>query len=491
MEVVAMPPSGLNVVCILADDLGWRDLGCYGSSFYETPHLDRLAHEGARFVDAYASCPVCSPTRASVMTGMYPARVGITDWIDSWGGIHPARGRLIDAEYVDHLPPEFPTVAEVLGDGGYATWHVGKWHLGGAEQDALPTDRGFDLNIGGCDWGAPSGAGGYFPPWELPTLDAKPQHDRHYLPDRLGAAAASLIDEHDHGEPFFLNYDPYLVHTPLQAPDEAVERYRSKRRALGLDHVTEFERGDRFPTEHKKDDHITRRLVQADPTYAAMVEALDRNVGRVIDALERNGLWNETVIIFSSDNGGLSTAEGSPTTNRPLRDGKGWMQEGGNRVPLLVRWPGVTDTSTSHTIVDTPVISPDVYPTILDAAGRAPPSQHTIDGLSLRPTLVDRERGLERDAIFWHYPHYGNQGGTPAGAVRTDSWKLIEFFEDDHVELYDLSSDVSEAEDRANEHPDRVASMRDRLHAWQNDVGAQFPSENPEFEEWPERAGPG
>jgi arylsulfatase A-like enzyme len=477
-----------NVVCILADDLGWRDVGAYGSSFYETPHLDALALEGTRFTDAYASAPVCSPTRASVMTGQYPARVGVTDWIDFWGAIHPARGKLIDAPYEGHLPHGTTTLAAALSEAGYATWHVGKWHLGGADEDSLPGDHGFDVNVGGCEWGAPDE--GYFGPWGIPTLEEGPADDGRYLPDRLAAEAVDLIERHvdaDGDDPFYLNLDPYLVHTPLEAPEGDVERYERKRAALGLDDCEEVAVGDRFPTEHKRDGRIRRRLVQSHPTYAAMVEALDRTVGRVLDALDRTGATEDTVVVFSSDNGGLATAEGSPTTNRPLREGKGWMAEGGNRVPLVVRWPGVTDAPDAPDVCGTPVTSPDLYPTVLTAAGASPPDDQAVDGVDLRP-LLDGD-GIDRDAVFWHYPHYGNQGGTPAGAVRAGDWKLIEFFEDDHAELYDLSADVREARDLAPYRPETVADLRGRLREWREDVGARLPESNPDYDPWPDRAG--
>lgn len=478
-----------NVICITADDLGWRDLGCYGSPFYETPNLDQLAREGTRFTDAYAASPVCSPTRASVMTGNYPARVGVTDWIDFWGETHPARGKLVDAEYSDHLPHEQTTLAAALGDAGYDTCHVGKWHLGGVDQESSPEDHGFDVNVGGCEWGKPSGEGGYFRPWEIPTIDESNAEADAYLPDRLADEAVTLIEEStDDDAPLFLNYNPYLVHTPLQAPDRLVERYERKRAALGLDDIAEFELGGRFPAEHKQDRRIKRRLVQSDPVYAAMVEVLDRSVGRVLDALERTGQAANTLVVFTSDNGGLATAEGSPTTNRPLSEGKGWMQEGGNRVPLIVRWPGVTDTEDTPAVVETPVISPDIYPTALDAAGVETPDGQAIDGESLRSLFAGAD--LDREAVFWHYPHYGNQGGTPAAAVRAGDWKLIEFFETDHVELYHLADDVREEQDLSDHRPDTVADLQTRLREWQDEVGARFPAEDPSFESWPDRAGP-
>jgi arylsulfatase A-like enzyme len=477
-----MPQDRPNVVCIVADDLGWRDIGCYGSPFYETPNLDRLAREGTRFTDAYAACPVCSPTRASLMTGNYPARVGVTDYIDWGGNHHPARGKLIDADYVNHLPHDETSLATALSGDGYETAHVGKWHLGGAEQDSLPTDRGFDRNVGGCEWGLPMG--GYFDPDAIPTLD---RDGDGYLPDRLGRAAADIVKDHADDAPLFLNYNPYLVHTPIEAPDGAVDRYRAKREALGLDDVEEFEVGGRFPAEHKQDGRIKRRLVQSDPTYAAMIEALDRNVGRVLDALERTGQADDTVVIFTSDNGGLATAEWAPTTNRPLAEGKGWMVEGGNRVPMIVRWPGVTDTDDAPDMIGTPVTSPDVFPTALDAADAPAPDGQAIDGESLRPLLSGGD--LSREAVFWHYPHYGNQGGTPSAAVRTEDWKLIEFFEDDHAELYHLAEDVREAHDLSEHRPERTAALRERLHEWQDAVGARFPEANPDFEPWDDRSG--
>ncbi|MFB6227720.1 MAG: sulfatase [Halobacteriales archaeon] len=483
-----MPSSPPNVVCILADDLGWRDPGCYGSPFYETPALDHLAREGTRFTDAYASCPVCSPTRASVMSGQYPARIGITDFIAMNEDAHPRQGKLIDAPNDQHLPHSGTSLAEALGERGYATYHVGKWHLGGAAEDSLPTDHGFDENVAGCEWGMPMN--GYFGPWGIPTLEEGPDDEGRYLPDRLAEEAVSLIEESvGSEEPFFLNYDPYLVHTPIQAPDEAVERYERKRASRGLDDLTEFELGDRFPYEDGKNGRIRRRLVQSDPTYAAMVEALDRAVGRVLDALERTGLAEETVVAFTSDNGGLATVGRSPTTNRPLAEGKGWMNEGGNRVPFIVRWPGVTDDPDAPDLIETPVTSPDVYPTLLDAAG-VPLPEEPIDGESLRPVLADPDGGLDRDAIFWHYPHYGNQGCTPAAAVRQGDWKLIEFFETGHTELYHLGEDLSEEHDLRKHRPETATRLRERLAAWQDDVGASFPAENPEFEPWPDRATP-
>ncbi|WP_264556851.1 sulfatase [Halocatena marina] len=476
-----MPRDQPNVLCIIADDLGWRDIGSYGSSFYETPNIDAFSRDGIQFTDAYASAPVCSPTRASVMSGKYPACVSITNWIAG-----EERGKLLPPEYHHRLPDEETTLAEAFADAGYGTVHVGKWHLGGEERNSNPEDHGFDVNVGGCGWGSPSN--GYFGPWGIPTLDEGPEDEGRYLPDRLGEEAAGIVEDRaDSEEPFFLQYNPYLVHTPLQAPEETVENYERKRQRLGLDKVQEVEVDGRFPAEHKKDGRIKRRLVQSHPTYAAMVEALDRNVGRVLAALERSGQAENTVVVFTSDNGGLATAEGSPTTNRPLREGKGWMLEGGNRVPFVVRWPGVTDQPGAPDLCETPVTTPDIYPTLLGAAGVDSPGDQTLDGVDLRP-LFDGKT-LDREAIFWHYPHYGNQGGTPASAVRAGDWKLVEFFEDDHVELYHLGEDVREQRNLADHRSEKVDELRRRLREWRDDVDASLPTENPEYETWTDRAG--
>jgi arylsulfatase A-like enzyme len=461
-----------NIIFILIDDLGWRDLGCYGSTFYETPHLDQLAAEGMRFTDAYAACPVCSPTRASILTGKYPATLGITDWIDWAGWIHPARGKLIDVPYLKALPPSETTIASVLGDAGYATWHVGKWHLGG--EGRYPEDHGFAVNIGGCHFGAPHN--GYFSPYDIPNLANGPQGE--YLTDRLTEEAIRLIETRDPNQPFFLNFWHYAVHTPIQAKAADIEKYVAKAKALGLDQQPTFAEGDFFPTEHKAHLRVTRRLLQSDPVYAAMIENLDWNIGRLLQALDAAGIADNTVVIFTSDNGGLATAEGSPTCNAPLAEGKGWMYEGGTREPLLVRWPGAVEPGSS---CSTPVTSPDFFPTLLALAGLAESTPDTVEGVNLQP-LLSGGTALAREAIFWHYPHYGNQGGTPGSSIRLGDYKLIEFFENGRLELYNLAADPGETHNLATTETAIAEHLHQRLVAWRAAVEAQLPLPNPAYQ---------
>jgi arylsulfatase A-like enzyme len=456
-----------NFVFILIDDLGWRDLSCYGSTFYQTPNLDRLAAGGVRFTDAYASCPVCSPSRASALTGRYPARVGVTDYI---GG--ESRGRLISAPYTRQLPLEEFSLARALKRGGYRTWHVGKWHLGG--QPYWPDRHGFDVNIGGCHWGHPKG--GYFSPWENPTLPSGP--DGEYLTDRLTDEAIRLVREGG-DQPFFLNMWYYSVHTPIQAKKEHIARFRKKAEDTGLAEIEAFAQGENFPCEHKRDRHVVRRLLQSDPVYAAMIWSLDENIGRLLAAIEEAGRAEDTVVVFTSDNGGLATAEGSPTCNAPLSEGKGWMYEGGTREPLIVNWPGGARPGGTCSV---PVTTPDFYPTMLELAGLdATPEQH-CDGVSLVPLLEDPAGStLDREAIYWHYPHYGNQGGSPGCSLRAGDHKLIEFFEDDRLELYNLREDVGEDRDLAEEKPELARDLHEMLVSWRESVSAKLPAPNPDW----------
>jgi arylsulfatase A-like enzyme len=451
-----------NIVFFLADDLGQRDLGVYGSTFYETPHLDRLAAEGARFTDAYAACPVCSPTRASIITGQWPQRTGVTDYIGAaqtpqeW----KRNTKSLPAPYTDRLALDAPTVAKSLKAAGYATFFAGKWHLG--PEGWWPENQGFDINMGGHDRGGPYGGKRYFSPYGNPRLSDGPEGE--HLPDRLATEAVKFMGAR-RDRPFLIYFPFYSVHTPLMAREDLRRKYEEKRQRLGL--------SAQWGREHERDV----RLVQEHAVYAGMVEAMDLAVGKVLAALDELGLRENTLVIFTSDNGGLSTSEGWPTSNLPLRGGKGWIYEGGIREPLIVRWPGVTRPGS---IITTPVSSPDFFPTFLEAAGARPAPGQVLDGRSLVPLL--RGGALPERALFWHYPHYGNQGGAPAAAIRRGDWKLIEWQEDGRLELFNLADDLGEQRDLAPREPARAARLKDELHAWQTQVGAKFPIPNSQYD---------
>jgi len=448
------------VLFILADDLGYMDIGAYNpGTFYETPHVDSLAESGLMFTDGYAANPVCSPTRASIMTGRYPSRENHTDWF--CGG---RTERFDHAEYDCSLAPSQETLGEAFQDAGYDTYFAGKWHLG-PDPKHWPGPQGFDVNKGGFSCGSPSCAGGgYFSPYGNPRLADGPEGE--YLPFRLAEETEAFM-EAEREEPFFAFLSFYEVHNPKQAPDSLIEKYRRKRERLGLDQVDEFEGIEQvWPEEPTR----RARVVQGHPVYAAMVEAMDRAIGRVLGALRESGLSEETIVVFTSDNGGLSTSEGHNTSNRPLRGGKGWLYEGGIREPWIIRWPGVT---TGRDSTDVPVISTDFYPTLLEMAGLPlRPEQHA-DGTSLVPVLRG-DSSLGREALFWHYPHYSNQGGFPGGAVRMGPWKLIEDYEDGKVRLFNLERDLGERNNVAGQYPERIRRMRDRLHGWYDEVDARF-----------------
>ena len=455
----ARPP---NIVFFLVDDLGAHDLGFTGSTFYETPHLNRLAAESARFTRAYAACPVCSPTRASLLTGRYPQRTGITDYI---GAPQPAgwmrNTRLLPAPYKTELALEEVTLAEALKGAGYATFFAGKWHLG--TEPFYPEKQGFDVNKGGCEKGGPYGGDKYFSPYGNPRLDDGPPGE--HLPDRLATETNRFLEAHRR-EPFLAYFSFYDVHTPLMARHDLQAKYEEKRKRLGLT--------AKWGREGERDV----RLVQEHAVYAGMVEAMDQAVGKVLKKLDDLGLRENTIVVFTSDNGGLSTSEGWPTSNAPLRAGKGWLYEGGIREPLLVRWPGVT---TAGQQIDTPVSSPDFFPTVLEAAGARAPEGVRLDGRSLVPLLRGSGKLPER-LLFWHYPHYGNQGGAPGAAVIRGKWKLISWDEGPTVELYDLATDAEEQHDLSREQPDRVRELLAELKAWQQDVGAKPATPNPRYD---------
>lgn len=463
-----------NFLFIFMDDMGWRDLACTGSTFYETPQIDKMCRQGMVFANAYASCPVCSPSRASYLTGKYPARLGVTDWIDNEGDTHPLRGKLIDAPYIKHLPEGEYTLAQALKDAGYATWHVGKWHLGTREY--YPLRFGFEENIGGCAWGHPHD--GYFSPYGIETLEEGPEGE--YLTDRITDEAIGLLKrrkETQDERPFFLSLCHYAVHEPIQVKEEDRLRFEKKAREQGLDKETALVEGELLHTEDKKGKRVVRRVIQSDPDYAGMIWNLDQNIGRLLEALEECGEAENTVVVFTSDNGGLSTNEGSPTCNLPAIEGKGWVYEGGTRVPLIVRYPGHVKAGSR---CDVPVTTPDFYPTFLEMAGVPLKNPLEIDGKSMVPLLAGES--IPERPIFWHYPHYGNQGGTPGSSMVLGRYKYIEFYEDEHEELYDLKVDFGESNNLAEVLPDIAAKMRLMLHGWQREIGAAFPEKNEAYE---------
>lgn len=434
-----------NVILFVIDDLGRNDLGCYGSTFFRTPHIDQLAKDGVRFTNAYTACPVCSPTRASIMTGKYPARLHLTDWLPG----RPDRPdqMLLRPVIPQQLALEEVTLAEVLKEAGYVTAHVGKWHLGGKGFE--PEKQGFDINVAGDHTGTPLS---YFAPFRnkdrfMPGLEDAPVGE--YLTDRLTTEAEKII-ERNRDRPFFLYLAHYAVHTPLRAKPELIEKYKNNRPAG----------------------------TQNNPIYAAMIESMDESIGRIRKKLAELKLTEKTIVIFTSDNGGLCTAEGAntpATTNAPLREGKGHLYEGGIRAPLLVLWPGQTRAgSTDSTVVS----SIDLFSTLIEMCGAKTPAPP--DGLSFASALQGKGT-VERDAIYWHYPHYANQGSRPGGAIRAGDWKLIEFFEDGRKELFNLREDERESRNRAAEKPEIVKDLAGRLARWRQSVKAQMPTPNPKY----------
>jgi len=460
-------PSGLraaakkqptNIVFLLVDDLGYMDIGANNpKTFYETPHIDRLAATGMRFTNGYAANPVCSPTRYSIMTGKHPSRVDATNYFSG-----KRSGRFNPAPLHDAMPLAEVTIAEALKARGYATFFAGKWHLGPTEE-FWPERQGFDINKGGHKHGGPWGGRKYFSPYANPRLKNGPPGE--HLPDRLANETVAFI-EANKDKPFLAYLAFYSVHTPLMAPKPLVEKYKAKARKLGLEGKTAFAGEEQVWGKRPR----KVRTLQAHAVYGAMIESMDAAVGKVLGKLDDLGIADNTAVFLMSDNGGLSTSEGSPTSNLPLRGGKGWLYEGGIREPFLIRWPGVTK---GGSVCHVPVVSMDFYPTILDVVGApSKPRQH-LDGLSLA-RLLRGGTHLKRDALYWHYPHYSNQGGIPGGAIRMGDWKLIERFEDGRAHLYNLRDDIGERTDLAARHADRVDAMREKLHAWYKEVDAKF-----------------
>jgi arylsulfatase A-like enzyme len=455
-EAAGAKKKPLNFIIILIDDMGWTDLGCFGSKYFETPQIDRFAAGAMKFTNGYAACCVCSPTRAAIMTGRYPARVGITDWIRArfQGGRGSADGpklpeyeapaagkKVICPRNPFWLELEEVTIAEALKPAGYTSCHVGKWHLG---PDAFyPTAQGFDYNFGGCDFGQPPS---YFDPYTTPKLpggipNLPPRKEGEYLTDRETDEAIGFIRKHK-DKPFFLYMAHYAVHMPLMSKPDLKAKYEAK-----------------------------TKTNQKNPTYAGMVQSVDDSTGKILAALDDLHLAEDTVVIFTSDNGGLL----GPTDNAPLRAGKGWPYEGGIRVPLIVRWPGMTKPGSTS---DVPVTSVDYFPTICRAAGVELPAGRTIDGVDIRPVL-DGTGKLAREAIYWHFPHY--RGTEPHSIVRAGDWKLIKRYDGRQFELFNLADDLSETTDLSDKMPEKVKELDAMLAAWLKDTGAKLPKSNPAY----------
>jgi arylsulfatase A-like enzyme len=448
-------PPPPNFVFILVDDLGWKDLSCYGSDFYETPNIDKLASNGVLFTDAYAACPVCSPTRAAIMTGKHPVRLNITDWIP---GDDPKNRKLTGPKDQHELALEETTIAEALSGQGYKAFFAGKWHLG--DTGYLPEDQGFEINIGGHHRGSPPG--GYYVPYNNPKITDGPEGE--YLSDRLTDESITFIRNHTQ-TPFLVYLSFYNVHTPIQANHEHVMHYEHKLEAMGSPQQEKLPEHEAFTTQN-----------QANAAYASMIHAVDANIGKLLEVLEQEGLDDKTVIFFTSDNGGLSTIQHpdwtAPTSILPLRAGKGWCYEGGIRVPLIINGPGIKP-AISHT----PVISMDFFPTIMEMTGSSESIDETIDGISLCNILNGKESTL-RNHLYWHYPHYHGSGWTPGAAIRSGNYKLISFYDLETTELYDLENDPGETLNLADSLPSIVSEMKSKLRKMQKEDGALFPAKN-------------
>ena len=446
-----------NFVFFLVDDMGMMDLGTYGSTFHETPNIDQLAKTGMKFNYGYAACPVCSPTRASIMTGRHPVRVDITDWIP--GSSNNKKNKLLHPEDRDNLALKEVTIAEELKSHGYQTFFAGKWHLG--NEGHWPTDQGFDINIGGHHRGSPPG--GYYSPWNNPVLKSKKKDE--YLTERLTEESTRFLEKRDADKPFLLYLSYYNIHTPIQAYKKHIDHYQKK--------------AEKFSgTTPTKQEHSGQtRIRQDNPALASMVSAVDDSVGTLLAKLDELGLSDDTVVIFFSDNGGLSTKpKMGPGSNSPLRAGKGWLYEGGIREPTIIRAPGVTQAGS---VSNQPIVSMDFFPTMLELAGLPLKPKLHADGRSIVPELKGK-KGKGR-ALYWHYPHYHGSTWRPGASIRDGDWKLIKFYDYEKVELYNLKEDPSESNDLAKQNSKIAKDLEYKLVAWQKRMNAKLPMPNPDY----------
>lgn len=447
-----------NLILINVDDLGWKDLGCYGSDVYETPNIDKLARNGLKFTNAYSACAVCSPTRAAIMTGRYPARLGVTDWIrarfqggkipkdkkNPSGWVGSKNKKVLCPQNALWMELEEVTIAEKLKEYGYATCHIGKWHLGA--DDWYPEKQGFDENYGGCDYGQPPS---YFDPFKNKRLDGiyglPGKKQGQYLTDRECDEAVMFIKK-NRQKKFFLNFANYAVHTPIQAKPSLLDKYKIKIQSLDT--------------------------MQKNAAYASMVESVDQAVGRIITILKEEGIFERTLIIFTSDNGGLLGV----TNNAPLRSGKGFPYEGGIRVPLIIFWP---DFINGGKVIDTPVSSIDFFPTLCSAAGIKNSTDEVVDGLNLLP-LIKGENNVKRQSLFWHFPHYRGKIN-PYSIIRNGDWKLIKRYDGKPFELFNLKNDLSEKNDLSQDMPEKVKELNEEIMIWLLKTNAKVPRANPDY----------
>tara|TARA_R110000850_G_scaffold121939_2_gene239832 strand:+ start:301 stop:2115 length:1815 start_codon:yes stop_codon:yes gene_type:complete len=447
LPLAAAEESRPNFVFFLVDDLGWGDIGAYGSTFHETPNLDRLASEGMLFTNGYSACTVCSPSRAAILTGRYPGRLHLTDWI---AGHKKPNPMLQIPDWNMRMNHELTTLPEAFQEAGYRTQFTGKWHLMpiGADDFAqhYPESHGFDINIAGREWGQPKGPGKYFSPFGMPNLDDGEEGD--FLTDRLTDEAVNFIADNKE-DPFLLYFSYYTVHGPIMAKPELVEKYTNKAKTF----------------ENTRNEKVNA-------PYAGMIESLDDSVGRVLEQLEESGIAENTVIIFTADNGGTSEQ-----SSGGLREAKGFSHEGGTREPIIVKWPGKVEPGTT---CDVPVIGTDFYPTMLAMADLPAKPEAHLDGLDITPLLTGESDTLDRDTLYWHYPHYHKT--KPYGAIRQGNFKLIEFFETGDLELYDLKNDPAETTNLAASQPEKAQKLLSNLNAWRKSVGAQMMAPHPEYD---------
>ncbi|GAB5553812.1 MAG: sulfatase [Saprospiraceae bacterium] len=453
-ETAKKPP---NILFILADDLGAHDLGFSGSTYYETPHIDRIANEGFIFTQGYAASRVCSPSRASLMTGKFTARHKITDWIGAYSGTEWRKANrhdiLLPAAYTHSLPKEDISMAEAMQTAGYQTFFAGKWHLG--NEGDHPEDHGFDINKGGWEKGSPMG--GYFSPWENPSLPNDSPGEN--LSMRLAKETASFIEANQDSS-FFAFLSFYAVHGPIQTTQEKWKKYQRKAVNAGA-----ADKG------FKMERILPIRETQDNPVYAGLLEGMDDAIGLVLQKLDELGLAENTIVVFTSDNGGVASGDAFSTSNLPLRGGKGYQWEGGIREPFLIKVPWLNGNGKQ---IETPVIGTDFYPTLLDLAELSlRPDQH-VDGQSLKPLLTGGN--IADRPLYWHYPHYGNQGGEPSSIIRKDNWKLIHYWEDGHEELYNLSEDAAEQQDLTEQNPEKQQELSQQLRQWLDEVEANLAS---------------